>query len=140
MLEPKRLKYRRHFRGRMKGKAQRGNSIDFGDIGLKSLDRGYLSSAQIEAARKAIRNRTKREGKLWIRVFPQKPITKKPPEVRMGAGKGPVSHYAAVIKPGAIIFELAGLDKETARAALKRAQYKLPLETKIITRDEQYQK
>ncbi|MBU1110990.1 50S ribosomal protein L16 [Patescibacteria group bacterium] len=135
MMEPKRLKYRRHFRGRRKGLAQRGQFIDFGDIGLKALGRGWLKSNQIEAARKAIRNYTKRSGKLWIRVFPNKPVTKKPPEVRMGAGKGPLSHYVAVIRPGAILFELAGIEKETAKEALRLAQHKLPIRTKVVTKD-----
>lgn len=136
MLEPKRLKYRRQFRGRMKGKAQRGNSLDFGDYGLKALDRGWMSARQIEAARKAIRGYVKRGGKLWIRAFPDKPITQKPPEVRMGSGKGPVDHYAAVILPGKILFEIGGVGEDVAREALRRGAHKLSVRTKFVAKDE----
>ena len=135
MLAPRKVKHRKQHTGRMKGLAQRGNTLAFGEIGLKSLGRTWLSSAQIESARRAIRNRTKRAGKLWIRVFPSKPISKKPPEVRMGAGKGPLDHYAAVIKPGKILFEIAGVDEETARDALKLASHKLPIKTTIVSRE-----
>ncbi|OQX51484.1 50S ribosomal protein L16 [candidate division CPR3 bacterium 4484_211] len=134
MLEPKKIKYRRQFRGRMKGLAYRGNKLSFGEFGLKSLGRGWVSAAQIEAARRAIRNYTKRSGKLWIRVFPAKPITKKPPEVRMGAGKGPFSHYAVVVKPGMLLFELAGIEEKVAREAFRLAKHKLPVKTLIVSR------
>lgn len=116
----------------MKGVATRGSRLDFGDFGLKALEASWLSSRQIEAARKAIVGRTKRGGKLWIRVFPDKPVTKKPAEVRMGSGKGPVDHYVAVVKPGRIIFELAGVEEKIAIDALERAAAKLPIRTKIV--------
>lgn len=136
MLEPKRLKYRRQFRGRMKGQAQRGSTLDFGDYGLKATGRGWVSARQIEAARKAIRGYVKRGGKLWIRIFPDKPITKKPPEVRMGSGKGPVDHYAAVVLPGRILFELGGIEEDVAKEALRRGAHKLSVKTKFISKDE----
>jgi large subunit ribosomal protein L16 len=132
MLIPKKAKYRKRFKGKIKGKAQRGSSLDFGEYGLKALEPVLLSSKQIEAARKAIVGRTKRGGKLWVRIFPDKPITKKPSEARMGRGKGPVDHYAAVVKPGRMIFELAGVDEEVATEALKRAGAKLPMKTRIV--------
>ncbi len=132
MLLPKKAKYRKQFRGKMKGVATRGSRLDFGDFGLKALESSWLSSRQIEAARKAIVGRTKRGGKLWIRVFPDKPVTSKPAEVRMGGGKGPVDHYAAVVKPGRMIFELAGVEEHVAIEALKRAAAKLPIKTKIV--------
>ncbi|MBU0709070.1 50S ribosomal protein L16 [Patescibacteria group bacterium] len=140
MLEPRKVKFRRHFRGKIKGKAQRGQVLSFGEFGLKSLDRAWLSAAQIEAARRAIRNRTKRAGKLWVRIFPNKPITKKPPEVRMGAGKGPLDHYAAVVKPGTILFEIAGVEETLAYEALKLASYKLSVKTKVVSREMQLTK
>ena len=136
MLEPKRLKYRRQFRGRMKGKAQRGSQLDFGSYGLKALSPGWVSARQIEAARKAIRNYVKRGGKLWIRVFPDKPITQKPPETRMGSGKANVDHYAAVVKPGRVIFEMAGVDEETAREALRRGSHKLSVKTTFVANED----
>jgi len=132
MLLPKKAKYRKQFRGRMKGVARRGTRLDFGDYGLKALESCWLSSKQIEAARKAITHHTRRGGKLWIRVFPDKPITKKPSEVRMGGGKGSVDHYVAVIKPGRIIFELAGVEEKIAIGALERAAQKLPIKTRIV--------
>lgn len=137
MLMPKRTKFRTQMRGKNKGNATRGYTISFGDYALKALERGHLSSRQIEAARKAISHRTKRNGKLWIRIFPNKPISKKPNETRMGGGKSPVDHYAAVIKPGSILFEMAGLDEDLAKAALKRASDKLPIKTKFITTKDQ---
>lgn len=137
MLMPKRTKYRTQMRGINKGNATRGYTISFGEYALKAMERGRLTSRQIEAARKAISHRTKRNGKLWIRAFPSKPISKKPNETRMGGGKSPVDHYAAVIKPGKIIFEMAGIDEDLAKAALKRAADKLPLKTKFITSEEQ---
>lgn len=132
MLLPRKAKYRKQFRGRMRGVAKRGSSLDFGEFGLKALEPCWLSSRQIEAARKAIVGRTKRGGKLWIRVFPDKPVTKKPAEVRMGSGKGPVDHYVAVVKPGRIIFELAGVEEKIAVDALERAAAKLPMRTRIV--------
>lgn len=132
MLEPKRLKYRRQFRGRMKGKAHRGNKLAFGEYGLKSLGRGWVSARQIEAARKAIRGHVKRGGKLWIRIFPDKPITKKPPEVRMGRGKGPFDHYVAVVKPGAILFEISGVPEDLASEAMRRGAHKLSVKVKFV--------
>lgn len=135
MLLPKKAKYRKRFKGRIRGVARRGSGLDFGDVGLKALEPCALSSRQIEAARKAIVGRTKRGGKLWIRIFPDKPVTKKPPETRMGGGKGPVDHYAAIIKPGRIIFELAGVEEKIALEALRRAAAKLPIKTKVVTSD-----
>jgi len=135
MLLPKRVKYRSTMRGGNKGLARRGHVVSFGDFGLKSLESCYLTSRQIEAARKAITHRTKRTGKIWIRVFPDKPIPKKPNETRMGKGKCPTDHYAAVVKPGTVLFEIAGVSKELAKAALKRASDKLPVRTKIVSSD-----
>lgn len=137
MLLPKKTKYRTQMRGVNKGLATRGYRISFGDFALKSLERGYLTSRQIEAARKAISHRTKRGGKLWIRIFPDKPISKKPNETRMGGGKSPVDHYAAPVKPGTIIFEIAGISEDLARQAFRRASDKLPIKTKFIVGDEQ---
>ncbi len=133
MLLPKRVKYRKTMRGTNRGLANRGSMVNFGDWGLKSMEAGYLSSRQIEAARKAITHRTKRTGKIWIRVFPDKPIPKKPNETRMGKGKSPTDHYAAVIKPGTILFEIAGVSEDLAKQALRRASDKLPMKTKIVS-------
>lgn len=132
MLMPKKTKFRRTMRGSNKGIANRGSTVSFGEFALKAQSRGLLTSRQIEAARKAIAHKTKRGGKVWIRVFPDKPITKKPAETRMGSGKSPLSHFAAVIKPGKIIFEMSGVSEEVAKAALKRAADKLPIKTKFI--------
>ncbi|GMR19105.1 MAG: 50S ribosomal protein L16 [Patescibacteria group bacterium] len=133
MLLPKKVKFRKTFRGTNKGQAYRGSTLSFGEYGIQSVERGYLSSRQIEAARKAVRRFTERGGKLWIRVFPDKPIPKKPAETRMGGGKSPVDHYAAVIKPGRVIFEISGVAEEVAEKALRLAAAKLPLRTKIIS-------
>lgn len=119
----------------MKGKAQRGNTLDFGDFGLKALGRGWVSARQIEAARKAIRGYVKRGGKLWIRAFPDKPITKKPPETRMGSGKAAVDHFACVVRPGKILFEIGGIDEETAHEAMRRGAHKLSVKTKFIKKE-----
>ncbi len=135
MLEPKKAKFRKQFRGRMKGKSVRGSTLAFGDYGLKCLGRGWLTARQIEAARKAITHQTKRQGKVWIRVFPDKPVTKKPAGVRMGSGKGAVDHHVAVVTPGRILFELAGVDEETASEAIKRAGAKLSFKTKFIKKE-----
>lgn len=132
MLQPKRAKYRRTMRGIMKGQAQRGSRIPPGHFGLKAWQACWLTARQIEAARKAVSHFTKKGGRLWIRVFPDKPITEKPPEVRMGGGKAQVKEYAAVVRPGKIIFELSGVSGEKAKQALRRAAEKLPIRTKFI--------
>lgn len=133
MLMPKRVKYRKVMRGRMNGTAQRGADIAFGEYGLKALESGKITSRQIEAARVAINRKVKRGGKLWIRIFPDFPFTKKPAETRMGKGKGNPEGFVARIKPGRILFEIAGVDEELAKQALDSASHKLPLKTKIIT-------
>ncbi|MFZ3152167.1 MAG: 50S ribosomal protein L16 [Anaerolineaceae bacterium] len=135
MLMPKRVKYRKQQRGRMKGKAQRGTEVSFGEFGLKSLEPGYLSARQIEAARRAIVHEMKRRGKVWIRVFPDKPYTKRAAETRMGKGKGAVDHWVAVIRPGRVMFEVGGTDEESALRALERARFKLGLKTKVVARE-----
>lgn len=134
MLQPKRSKFRKMQKGRMKGNAKRGSEIAFGSFALKSLDSVWLTSRQIEAARVALTRFMKREGKVWIRIFPDKPITKKPLEVRMGKGKGNVEYYAAVVKPGRILFELDGVPVDVAQEALRLAAQKLPVRTKFIIR------
>jgi large subunit ribosomal protein L16 len=135
MLMPKRVKWRKQMRGRMKGLAQRGAEVHFGDFGIQALEPAWVSARQIEAARRAIVHALKRRGKIWIRVFPDKPITQKPAETRMGKGKGAVEFWAAVIKPGRIMFEVGGgLPEDVAKDALRLAQYKLPIKTKIVTR------
>ena len=133
---PKRVKYRKQQRGRMKGTAQRGSTISFGEYALKSIERGKITSRQIESARIAITRKVKRGGKLWIRIFPDFPFTKKPAETRQGKGKGNPEGFVAKVKPGRILFELAGIEEELARKALKSASYKLPVKTKIIGIDE----
>lgn len=135
MLMPKKVKFRKVHRGISKGLAQRGSSISFGEYALKFLDRGLITSRQLESARKAIMHKTKRGGKLWIRIFPDKPVVKKPLETRMGSGKAPTDHYAASIKPGRIVFELAGVSEETARQAFKTASAKLPVKTKFLIKE-----
>jgi large subunit ribosomal protein L16 len=134
MLQPKRTKYRKQQKGRNRGLAQRGSEISFGSFGLKSTDAGFITNRQIEAARIAMTRYMKREGKVWIRIFPDKPITAKPQEVRMGKGKGALSHYVAVIRPGRIMFELDGVSEETAKEALRLAAQKLPVRTKMVVR------
>jgi large subunit ribosomal protein L16 len=136
MLMPKRTKYRKRHRGRNKGLAHRGSTVAFGEYGLMALDRTWITSRQIESARRAITGYIKRGGKVWIRIFPDKPITQKPAETRMGGGKGSVDHYVAVIKPGRVLFELSGVRDEVAREALRRAAQKLPVLCKVITRNE----
>ncbi len=136
MLQPKRTKYRKVQKGRMKGIAQRGHTISFGSFGLKSLDTVWMTSRQIEAARVALNRYMKREGQVWIRIFPDKPITKKPAEVRMGKGKGNPEYWAAVVKPGHILFEVDGVPLEVAKEALRLAAQKLPVKTKFITRND----
>ncbi len=135
MLMPKRVKYRKQMRGRMRGKAYRGSDVSFGEFGLQALEPGWVSARQIEAARRAIVHEMKRRGKVWIRIFPDKPYTKRAAETRMGKGKGPVEYWVAVVKPGRIMFEVAGTDQETAKRALLRAKYKLSVKTKIVSRD-----
>ena len=136
MLQPKRTKFRKMMKGRNRGLAQRGSNVDFGEFGLKAISRGRLTARQIEAARRAMTRKVKRGGKIWIRVFPDKPITKKPLEVRMGKGKGGVEYWAAVVKPGRILFEVSGVPMETAKEALRLAAQKLPVKTKyIVARD-----
>jgi large subunit ribosomal protein L16 len=135
MLMPKRVKWRKQMRGRMKGKAQRGAEVHFGELGLQALEPAWITARQIEAARRAIVRAMKRRGKIWIRIFPDKPITQKPAETRMGKGKGAVEYWAAVVKPGRIMFEIGGgLPEDVAREALRLAQYKLPIRTKIVGR------
>jgi large subunit ribosomal protein L16 len=134
MLMPKRVKYRKAQRGRMKGKATRGSSVDFGDFGLKALEPGWITQRQIEAARVTLARMMKREGKVWIRIFPDKPVTKKPAETRMGSGKGAPEYWVAVVKPGRILFEVGGVTKDVATEALTLASHKLPIKTKISTR------
>jgi large subunit ribosomal protein L16 len=134
MLSPKRIKYRKRQKGRIKGTAARGHRIDFGDFGLKSLEPGWITSRQIEASRIALNRYMKREGKVWIRIFPDKPITKKPAEVRMGKGKGSPEYWVAVIRPGTIIFEVDGVPHEVAQEALRLAAQKLPVLTKFVIR------
>ena len=135
MLMPKKVKYRKHQRGTNKGIAVRGSTISFGEYALKAEGRGLLTSRQIEAARKAISHRTKRGGKLWIRVFPAKSVSKKPQETRMGSGKSPPDHFAAVVKPGKIIFEISGVDESMAKEAFRRASDKLPIKTRFVKRE-----
>jgi len=137
MLMPKRVKYRKQMRGRMKGKASRGTEIHFGDYGLQALEPSWISARQIEACRRAMVREMKRRGKVWIRIFPDKPITKRAAESRMGKGKGEVEYWAAVVKPGRIMFEIGGdVADITALRALKLASYKLPIKTKIVRREE----
>jgi large subunit ribosomal protein L16 len=136
MLMPKRVKYRKQMRGRMRGKAQRGNEVQFGEFGLQSLEPGWVSARQLEAARRAIVRAARRRGKVWIRVFPDKPITQRAAESRMGKGKGDVEFWAAVIKPGRVLFEVGGMPEDIAREALTRARYKLSVKTKIVAAHE----
>ncbi len=136
MLMPKRVKYRKMHRGRMRGNAKRGAKISFGEFGIKAIEPGWITSRQIEATRVAITRRIKRGGKVWIRIFPDKPITEKPAETRMGKGKGSPEYWVAVVKPGRIMFEIAGVPEELARDALKLAAYKLPIKTKFVSQSD----
>ena len=135
MLMPSKVKFRKQQRGRRKGKAVTGSTLNFGEFGLKALDTGWITSRQIEAARIAMTRHVKRGGKVWIRIFPDKPITKKPTEVRMGKGKGAPEAWVAVIKPGRIMFEMEGVDESVAREAMRLAGHKLPIKTKFVTRE-----
>lgn len=134
MLQPKKMKYRKQFRGKMGGKSMRGNTVAFGEFGLKALECGWFSARQIESARKTITHHTKRVGKLWIRTFPDKPTTKKGPGVKMGSGKGDIHQYVAVVRPGRILFELGGLSEVEAREAFRKASHKIPMRTAVVTR------
>ena len=140
MLMPKRVKHRKQFRGRMKGKAQRGNFLAYGDYGLQATEPCWVTSQQIEAARIALTRYTKRGGQVWIKIFPDKPVTAKPAETRMGSGKGSPEYWVAVVKPGRILFEIAGVPEETAREALRLASHKLPLKTKLVIRQNEENK
>ena len=134
MLQPKKTKYRKQQRGRMKGIASRGNVISFGEFGLQSLDCCMVTSRQIESARRAMSHHVKRGGKIWIRIFPDKPITARPAETRMGKGKGDIDHWAAVVRPGYVMFEMTGVDEVVAREALRLAAHKLPVKTRILVK------
>lgn len=136
MLSPKKVKFRKQQKGKMRGMARRGSSLNFGEYGLQAMDCGYISSKQIEAARIAMTRHVKRGGKIWIRIFPDKPITKKPAEVRMGKGKGAPEAWVAVIKPGRILYEMSGVTKELAQEALRLAMHKLPVKTRFIERSD----
>ena len=137
MLAPKKVKFRKMQKGNMNGKAYTGSSVSFGEFGLKALEPGWVSSQQIESARIAITRHAKRGCKVWIRIFPDKPITKKPAETRMGKGKGAPEYWVAVVKPGRIIYEMAGVTEETAKEAMRLASHKLPIATKFVKRDEE---
>lgn len=134
MLMPKRVKYRKAQRGRMRGKAYRGADVSFGDFGLKAMEPGWITSRQIEAARVALSRKMKRDGKVWIRIFPDKPVSKKPLEVRMGSGKGAPEFWVAVVRPGRVMFEVGGISNDLASEALQLAAHKLPIKTKIVAR------
>jgi large subunit ribosomal protein L16 len=136
MLSPRRTKFRKQHRGRMKGLAQRGNTINFGDFALQAIEPSWITSRQIEAARRAMTRYVRRGGKIWIRLFPDKPVTMRPAETRMGSGKGNPEYWVAVVKPGRIMFEIAGVPEETAREAMRLAAQKLPIKTKFIIREE----
>jgi large subunit ribosomal protein L16 len=134
MLAPKRAKHRKQFRGSRTGKSIRGSVVNFGDFGLKAMTEGWVTSRQIEAARRALTHFTKRGGRIWIRIFPDKPITKKPPETRMGSGKGDVYEYVAVVRPGRVMFEMGGISEADAKESMRLASAKLPVRTKFVTR------
>ncbi len=137
MLMPKRTKYRKQHRGRMRGKTKGGGTVDFGEYGLQATAPGWISSAQIESARVALTRHIKRHGKVWIRVFPDKPVTSTPAETRMGKGKGAVDHWVAVVKPGRVMFEVEGVTLEMARAAMRLAGHKLPISTRFVVRNKE---
>ena len=136
MLMPKRVKYRKQFRGRMKGKATRGTEVAFGEFGLQALEPAWITSRQIEAARTTIVRHVRRRGKYWIRIFPDKPVTAKAAETRMGKGKGDVDHWVAVVRPGRILFELSGVSEDLAREAFRRASHKLPIDVRFVKRED----
>ena len=135
MLMPKRVKHRKQMRGRMRGNTKGGSHVAFGEYGLKAVDRGWITNRQIEAARVAMTRKIKRGGKVWINIFPDKPYTKKPAETRMGSGKGAPDHWVAVVKPGRILFEMAGVDHESAVEAMRLASHKLPVQTRVVVRE-----
>jgi large subunit ribosomal protein L16 len=135
MLQPKRVKYRKSHKGHRRGQAQAGNSIEFGDYGLQALEAAWLTSRQIEAARRAITRYIRRGGNVWIRIFPDKPVTKKAAETRQGGGKGSPDHWVAVVKPGRILFEMAGVSEETAKGAMRLASHKLPINSRFVVRE-----
>ena len=137
MLLPKRVKYRKQMRGRMTGKATRGNVVNYGEFGLQALEPAWITSRQIEAARVAMTRYTKRGGKVWIKIFPDKPVTQQPAETRMGKGKGSPEYWVAVVKPGRVMFEIGGVSEEVAREALRLGSHKLPIKTKIVTKAEE---
>ena len=134
MLIPKRTKYRKQFRGRMKGRAHRGNTVTYGEFGLVAMEPSWITSRQIEAARIAMTRYTKRGGKVWIKIFPDKPVTAKPAETRMGSGKGTLEYWVAVVKPGRVMFEIAGVPEESAKEALRLAMHKLPCKCKVVSK------
>lgn len=136
MLVPKRVKHRKQHRGRMKGKATRGNKVSFGDYGLQALEAAWITNRQIEAARIAITRYVKRGGKVWVNIFPDKPVTAKPAETRMGSGKGAPEKWVAVVKPGRVMFEISGVEEELAKEAMRLASHKLPIKTKLVKRGE----
>ena len=136
MLLPKRVKYRRVHRGRLTGKAMRGNTVSYGEFGLVAVEPAWITSNQIEAARIAMTRHTKRGGQVWIKIFPDKPITEKPAETRMGSGKGSPEYWVAVVKPGRVMFEIAGVSEEVAREAMRLASYKLPVKCKFVKRED----
>ncbi len=135
MLQPKRVKYRKTHKGHRRGKARAGNTVVFGDFGLQALESAWVTSRQIEAARRAMTHRIRRGGNIWIRIFPGKPVTKKPAETRMGGGKGAPDHWVAVVKPGRILFEMAGVEKEMAKEAMRLASHKLPIATRFMVKE-----
>jgi len=135
MLQPKRVKYRKSHKGHRRGKAQAGNSVEFGDYGLQALESAWVTSRQIEAARRAITRHIRRGGNVWIRVFPDKPVTKKPAETRMGGGKGAPDHWVAVVKPGRILFEMGGVSQAVAKGAMRLASHKLPINSRFVVRE-----
>jgi large subunit ribosomal protein L16 len=135
MLQPKRVKYRKSHKGHLRGRAQAGNEVEFGDFGLQALESAWVTSRQIEAARRAITRYIRRGGNVWIRVFPDKPVTKKPAETRMGGGKGSPDHWVAVVKPGRILFEMGGVSQAVAKGAMRLAAYKLPINTRFVVRE-----
>ncbi|GAB6099854.1 50S ribosomal protein L16 [Halanaerocella petrolearia] len=136
MLIPKRVKHRKQHRGRLKGKAHRGTEVNFGDFGLQALEPAWITNRQIEAARIAITRYVKRDGKIWVNIFPDKPVTAKPAETRMGSGKGATDEWVAVVKPGRVMFEIGGVEEEVAREAMRLASHKLPIKTKFVKREE----
>ena len=135
MLQPKRVKYRKHHRGHRRGAAHSGNALNFGDFGLQAMESAWITSRQIEAARRAITHHVRRGGKIWIRIFPDKSVSKKPAETRQGGGKGPPDHWVAVVKPGRIMFEMSGVAEAVAKEAMRLASHKLPIDTRFLVRE-----